>query len=236
MHFVAICCCLLLFAAICCFLLLFAALCCYSMLFAASCCLFLIFVAFCWCWLIFPAVCCSLGCCLLRFCLVCFVLLLLLLLDLKNTSKMTHRALKIRPQRLPKASQNSPKMTLEAPWGPPGGPKSSLFWRESIFEAILDPKMEPKWTPKSTKSLHFLWKSGLSSLFGRMFPALQMFSHLLVKFASIFGRPNPWTPWFFLRKTTIFKKPMIFKRISNKNLWFSGPGRSRPLAPTGPGA
>ena len=117
-----------------------------------------------------------------------------------------------RPQRPPKASQNWPKMTPEAPWGPPGGPKSSLFWRGSIFEAILDPKMEPKWTPKSTKSLPFLWKSGLSSLFGHMFPALQMFSHLLVKFASIFGRPNPWKPLFFLGKTTIFKKPLFFKR------------------------
>ena len=117
-----------------------------------------------------------------------------------------------RPQRPPKASQNWPKMTPEAPWGPPGGPKSSLFWRGSIFEAILDPKMEPKWTPKSTKSLHFLWKSGLSSLFGHMFPALQMFSHLLVKFASVFGRPNPWKPWFSLGKTTILKKPLFFKR------------------------
>ena len=72
--------------------------------------------------------------------------------------------------------------------------------------------MEAKWTPNSTKSLPFLWKSGLHCLFAHMFPALQMFSHLLVKFASVFGRPNPWKPWFFLRKTTILKKPLFFKR------------------------
>ena len=62
------------------------------------------------------------------------------------------------PQRPPKASQNSPKMTPGSTLGTPGGPKSSLFWRGSIFEAILDPKMEPTWIPKSTKSLLFFVK------------------------------------------------------------------------------
>ena len=57
-----------------------------------------------------------------------------------------------------------------------------------------------------------------------MFPALQMFSHLLVKFASIFGRPNPWKPLFFQGKTMIFKKPLFFKRWPKRtqndfNIW-----------------
>ena len=156
------------------------------------------------------------SCCLLQlgllFIALLFGVLLLLLLDLKNTPKITHKAFKIDPRGSQKPPRIDPKWPLEAPWGPPGGPKSFLFWRGSIFEAILNPKMEPKWTPKSTKSLPFLWKSGLSSHFGHMFPTLQMFFHLLVKFASIFGRPNPWKPWFFLGKTTIFKKPLFFKR------------------------
>ena len=133
-----------------------------------------------------------------------------------NNPKMTLRALKIDPRGLQKPPRINPKLPLEAPWGPPGGPKSSLFWRGSIFEAILDPKMEPKWTPKSTKSLPFLWKSGLSSLFGHMFPALQMFSHLLVKFASIFGRPNPWKPRVVLGNTTI-QKTAVFQKVAQED-------------------
>ena len=138
--FVAMYCTLLLFAAICCFLLLFAALCCYSMLFAASCCLFLIFVAFCWCWLIFPAVCCSLGCCLLRFCLVCFFLLLLLLLDLKNTPKMTHRALKIDPRGFQKPPRIDPKWPLKHPGDPQEAQNPPCFGG--------DPFLRRFWTPK----------------------------------------------------------------------------------------
>ena len=131
---------LLVFAGVCWYLLLVAAICYCLLQFAAGCCYLLLCAAACCCRLLFPVICWSLGCCLLLVYLIRFVLLLLLLPDLKHRPKMTLRALKM----VPEASKSLPEWPKNDPWKHPGDhrkPKASLFWKESIFETILDPKM-----------------------------------------------------------------------------------------------
>ena len=197
----------MLVAAICCFLLLFATLCCYLLQLAAFC---PMFAAVCCCWLLFPASFCH---CLLLFCLVCFCLLRLLQLYLKNCPKITPRALKMVPKGAQMPPQIDPKWPLGAPQGPQEAQNPLCCFKGSFFIQFWTPKR----TPKSTENLLFGEKSCCHVSLAMCFQPSKFCIGFLLKFGSIFGRPNPWKYWFCLGKTTIFKEPLFFKKCPNES-------------------
>lgn len=199
------CCCWLLFAATCSYLLFSASDVCPLLISATECCLFLIFAAVCCCWPLFPASCCY-G--LLCFCLVCFCLLLLLLPYFKNGSKMTPRA----PKMVPKGAQMPPQIDPKWPLGAPQGHQEAQN-PICLFEGpFLVQFWTPKGTPKSTKKPLFGEKSCCHVPLAVCFQPSRFCISFLLYFSSFFGRPNPWKHWYFLGKTTIFKKPLFFKK------------------------